>query len=313
MLQAYKNPMEDFEIDVKKSISDFMAGYSCETTPEAARKTTQFRALLEAGSEVYITSLPGAILSETVETALKLRNEGLVPVPHIAARSITDATMLNDLLDQLVSEAAVDEVLLIGGGLNSPIGDFSDTMQLLETGLFDRFNINRINVAGHPEGSPDISDEYILAALAWKNAFAERTGADMQIVTQFCFESAPIIAWDKAIQAAGNRLPIRIGLPGLATIKTLINYARSCGVGPSMRFLTRQARNLTKLLTVAEPDRLVAELAAYQSNTPSCGIVGAHMFPLGGLKRTAAWSNAVAQGRFELKNKGGFSVNAEIR
>ena len=308
MSLAYECTAEEMETDIKQSIAGFMRHYSCETTPAAARKIAHFSDYLTPGTPVFITCLPGSDFSETLETAVKLKNQGFIPVPHIAARGISNARKLNDNLNRLVAEAGITGVLLIGGGFDAPVGEFSDTMQLLETGLFDRHGITHINVAGHPEGSPDISEEDILKALAWKNAFAERTGAHVQIVTQFCFDSAPIIAWDKAIQAQGNKLPIRIGLPGLATIKTLIAYARSCGVGNSMRFLTRQARNVTKLLSVSAPDKLVADLAAYKANDPACGIVSAHMFPLGGLKCTTNWANAVAAGRFELNHKDGFDI-----
>jgi len=308
MSLAYECTVEEMEADIKQSIAGFMANYSCETTPAAARKIGRFGDYLKPGTSVFITFLPGSDFSETLETARNLKSEGFVPVPHIAARGISSKAALADSLKQLVGEAGVNQVLLIGGGLDTPIGEFSDTMQLLETGIFDHYGITHINVAGHPEGSPDIRDEDILKALAWKNDFAQRTGARVEIVTQFCFDAAPIIAWDKAIQAQGNTLPIRIGLPGLATIKTLIAYAKSCGVGNSMRFLTRQARNVTKLLSVSAPDKLVADLAAYKASDPACGIVSAHMFPLGGLKRTTAWSNAVADGRFQLNRKGGFDV-----
>ena len=310
MSLAYECNVEVMETDIKQSIASFMTNYSCETTPAAAQKIGSFQSLLAPGTSVFITFLPGSDFSETIVTAKNLKNEGFVPVPHIAARGVTNANDLDDRLNRLVGEAGVNEVLLIGGGYDTPVGEFSDTMQLLETGLFDTHGINNINVAGHPEGSPDISDADILKALAWKNAFAERTGAQIQIVTQFCFDAAPIIAWDKAIQAEGNKLPIRIGLPGLATIKTLIAYARSCGVGNSMRFLTRQARNVTRLLSVSAPDKLVAELVAYKVEDPACGIVSAHLFPLGGLKRTTTWSNAVVDGRFALDAKGGFKVDA---
>jgi methylenetetrahydrofolate reductase (NADPH) len=116
----------------------------------------------------------------------------------------------------------------------TPIGEIADTMQLLETGILDRHGIRTIGVAGHPEGCPDIPDQAIRAALAWKNAFAQRTGAELYLVTQFCFEAEPIIRWDQAIQAEGNRLPIHIGIP-LATI-TRAGHAKACGIGPSMRF-----------------------------------------------------------------------------
>jgi len=310
MSLAYECNVEAMETDIKQSIASFMTSYSCETTPAAAQKIGSFQSLLAPGASVFITFLPGTDFSDTIETAKNLKNEGFVPVPHIAARGVANMSDLDQRLNRLTGEAGVNEVLLIGGGYDTPVGEYSDTMQLLETGLFDAYDISHINVAGHPEGSPDINDEDILKALGWKNAFALRTGAHVQIVTQFCFDAAPIIAWDRAIQAEGNTLPIRIGLPGLATIKTLIAYAKSCGVGNSMRFLTRQARNVTKLLSVSAPDKLVADLATYKAENPACGIVSAHMFPLGGLKRTTTWSNAVVDGRFELDAKGGFKVDA---
>ena len=133
----------------------------------------------------------------------------------------------------------VEDVVALGGAVNRPVGEYESSMQLLETGLFDKHGIKRIGVAGHPEGSPDISDKGLAEALTWKNAFAERSDAYVYLATQFCFEAAPIIAWDQAIREAGNRLPIHIGIPGLATLKTLINHAKACGIGPSMRVLTR--------------------------------------------------------------------------
>ena len=244
---------------------------------------------------------------------MRLRDEGFNPVPHFAARSIPSRAFFENSLARLAGDAGIDQVLLIGGALNKPVGEFTDTMQLLDTGLFDKYRIARIGIAGHPEGSPDIPDAQARAALAWKNAFAERTGASMYIVTQFCFEAAPVIAWDKRIQAEGNRLPVYIGIPGLASLKALIGHAKACGVGPSMRFLTRQARNVTRLLTVSAPDRLVAELAAYRAGDPQCGIHGVHVYPLGGLKKSARWAQAVVDARFEMREDGrGFEVDAAL-
>jgi methylenetetrahydrofolate reductase (NADPH) len=189
------------------------------------------------------------------------------------------------------------------------VGEITDTMQLLATGLLDKHGIKKIGIAGHPEGSPDIPDEAIKQALAWKNDFAKRTDAEMYVVTQFCFESEPIIEWDRRIQAEGNRLPVHIGIPGLATVKTLMAHARACGIGPSMRFITRQAMNVAKLLTVSAPDQLVAELAAYKASDPRCGIQSAHVFPLGGLKKSADWAYAIADGNFAFDAKsGGFCI-----
>ncbi len=297
----------------KRQIIDFMTGFTAETTPGSAAKTPDYREHLRPGTVVYITFLAGSDFDDTIAVAKRLRGEGFLPVPHFAARSIPDAAFLDDKLARLAGEAGLEQVLVIAGAVDRPVGDFSDTMQLLETGLFDKHGIRRFGVAGHPEGSPDISDRAISEALAWKNEFAERSGAELYVLTQFCFEAGPVIAWDRRIRAQGNRLPIHIGVPGLATIKTLLAHARACGIGPSMKFLTHQARNLTKLMTVSTPDRLVTDLAAYKASDPGCGIVGAHLYPLGGLRRSAKWSYAVTEGAFTMNRDGtGFAVDIDL-
>ena len=297
----------------KQSIIDLLSSFTTETTPAAAARIADYRAHLRPGATVFITFLPGSSFADTIAVAVRLRREGFNPVPHLAARSVPSRAFLDESLARLTDAAGVDQVLLIGGALDQPLGEFSNTMQLLDSGLFDRYGITRIGVAGHPEGSPDIPDAQLRAALAWKNAFAERTGASLYVVTQFCFEAAPVIAWDRRIRAEGSRLPVYIGIPGLASLKALIGHARACGVGPSMRFLTRQARSVARLLRISAPDRLVTALAAYHATDPGCGIHGVHVYPLGGLKKSARWAQAVIDGRFEMREDGqGFEVDVSL-
>lgn len=298
---------------VSQRIVDFVRGFSIETTPGSALKIPDYRAYLRPGTTVAVTFLPGSDFADTVRTARRLRDEGFEPAPHFAARSILGRRDFELYLKRLRDEAGVRQVVALGGAMDPQVGEFDSAMQLLETGLFDKYGIETIGLAGHPEGSPDISDTALAQALTWKNAFAERSDAAFYIATQFCFEAAPIIAWDRAIRAAGNRLPIHIGVPGLATLKTLINHAKACGVGPSMRVLTRQARNIAKLMTVNAPDRLITELAHYRASDRDCGIAKVHVYPLGGLRRSARWTYGVVDGDFTLKRDGkGFTVNREI-
>jgi len=295
----------------EQSVQGLVAGFSTEVTPGSAAKIGSFHDHLREGTTVYITFLPGSDFADTVRVAKRLREEGFEPVPHFAARSIANKTALNDHLSRVVGEAGVDHVLCIAGAVDSPVGDFTDSMQILDTGLFDQHGIRQIAVAGHPEGSPDMSDEAIMAALDWKNAYSQKTDAKMYLVTQFVFESGPITRWDQRLQQEGNTLPIRIGIPGLATIKTLLMHAKACGIGPSMKYLTRQAKNITRLMTINTPDVLIRELAIHSESNPDSGIVGIHMYPLGGLRRSAIWSYAVADGLFELNSKGGLDVGAD--
>lgn len=298
---------------MKQQIIDFVSGFTIETTPGSALKIPDYREHLRPGTKVAVTFLPGSDFADTIATAKRLKEEGFQPLPHFAARSIVSAAVMEENLKKLQAEVGVEEVVALGGAVDTPLGTFESSMDLLETGLFDKYGIREIGVAGHPEGSPDISAQGLKDAITWKNAFAERTGAKLYIATQFCFEAAPIIAWDRLIQAEGNKLPIHIGVPGLATIKTLLNHAKACGVGPSMRFLTRQAMNIAKLMTVNAPDKLIMDLAQYRAEDPNCGIDRVHMYPLGGLRRSAAWSYAVVDGDFAMDSKGkGFKVTRDI-
>jgi len=311
--QGNPNPHTDPRADRKREILDFVDGFTIETTPGSALKIPDYRDYLRPGTSVSVTFLPGSDFADTVTTTKRLKDEGFKPAPHFAARSIPSRAAFEANLKRLQDEVGVEEVVALGGAVNNPVGEYESSMQLLETGLFDKYGVKRIGLAGHPEGSPDISDKGLAEALTWKNAFAERSDADFYLATQFCFEAAPIIAWDKAIQDAGNRLPIHIGIPGLATLKTLINHAKACGIGPSMRVLTRQAKNITKLLNVKAPDRLVCELAYYRAHEPDCGIRRVHVYPLGGLRRSAQWIYAVADGEFTLGKDGrSFTVDKAI-
>ena len=297
----------------KQQVIDFLTGFSVETTPGAAAKTPDYRDHLRQGAVVAVTFLPGSDFADTIATAKRLKDEGFEPAPHFAARSIPSRGALEDYLKRLQGEVGVTQVVALGGAVSHPLGPFESSMSMLETGLFDRYGIETIGVAGHPEGSPDISEKGLAAALEWKNAFAERSGAALYIATQFCFEAAPIIAWEQRLRAAGITLPLYIGLPGLATLRSLIGHARTCGVGPSVSFLKRQARSVARLLTVSAPDELVGALADYRASDPDCAIAGVHVYPLGGLKKSARWCYAAANGQLTLNPLGnGFQVHVEL-
>lgn len=283
-----------------RDVITLIDGFSVETTPASAARVAAFADHLAPGTTVNVTFLPDSAIDDTIAVAARLRAEGFEPVPHIAARSIADAAMLDRALGRLKDEAGVTRALVIAGGRVRPMGAFASSLELLATGLFETHGIRKIGVAGHPEGSPDIDETALKDALLWKNRFAAERGVEMYIETQFCFDAAAIIAWDRKIRGWGNTLPIHLGVPGLATLKTLLKFAQMSGIGPSIRVLTRQARNLAKLMLVQAPDRLILDLAAYKAGDPECGIEKLHFYPFGGLAKTAAWANAVAAGDFTV-------------
>lgn len=275
------------------ALTAFARGYSIEVMPRTAAEIDDFRALLPAGSRVYIAHIDATPINDMVATAARLRTQGFVPMPHFPARSIPDAATLADWIARYSGEAGVTQALVLAGGIARPRGDFHCSMQLLETGLFDKAGFDRLHVAGHPEGSRDIDpgggEAGMMAVLGWKQAFSRRTDARMAIVTQFAFEAGPVIAWADRVRAAGVDLPIHLGVAGPAKLQTLLKYAIACGVGPSLSVLQRRARDVSRLVVPFTPDEFLGDLARAATTRPDFPIQGVHFFPLGGIKTNAAW------------------------
>jgi methylenetetrahydrofolate reductase (NADPH) len=288
--------MKEFKKVNIQNIKKATEGWSIETTPKAALKIENFADYLPPNTTVNVTCLPGSDPIETIQTAEQLKNDGMNAVPHIAARSLVDHNELDILLKELVSKASVTEVLIIGGGGKKQIGQFSDSMAVIKTGLLQKHGITKIGVAGHPEGSADISDEKLKTALLEKNEIAKAEGLDMYVETQFCFDPEIVLNWERRIRMDGNKLPVHVGIPGPATIKALFRFARLSGIGNSMSFLTKQARNVTKLLTIQSPDALLSGLSKGIEKDKNCLIENFHFYPFGGFAETASYINSIMTG-----------------
>lgn len=302
------NQMTAITDSTAPAVSSLMSNFSIEVVPGSASKIKDFREYLRPNTRVYVTSLMGADFADTISVCKKLRDDGMYPVPHFAARGISSKKILEDNLARITAEAGVDAVLAIAGANKKPVGELSDSMAMLETGLFDKYGIASIGVAGHPEGSPDMCRDSIKSAGYWKNDFANQTDANMYLITQFIFDAQPVIDWLERIKNGGNKLPVVVGIPGLATLKSLVGHAKACGIGPSMTVLMKQAKNIHKLMTLQTPDKLLLDLANYKSQNPDCGLERIHVYPLGGMARSAEWSNAVSDGDLEMQSNG-FKVN----
>ncbi len=278
-------------VSAPNALGAFLDSVSIEVMPRTAAGVEDFRTLLPAGTRVYVAHIDGTPISDMVACAARLRREGFEPMPHFPARLIASKAVLLDWVNRYKGEAGVNQALLLGGGVNTPAGDYTSAMQMLESGAFDGFA--HLHVAGHPEGNRDIDadggDHIAMEALALKQDWAARSDAKMAIVTQFCFEPEPVIAWVNKLAALGIHLPVHIGVAGPAKLQTLVKYAIACGVGPSLRVLQRRARDVTKLLLPFGPGDFLHALAAHKAANPSFGIESVHFFPLGGIKASAAW------------------------
>ena len=270
------------------NIKNILKGYSIETTPNVYTKYGKFSDLVPLENSIYVTYLPDEDATKVIETCKKLTEEGYNSIPHLPARTMKSFSDLEKYVGSLSEIAGCKKILVIGGG-GKIRGNITSSMDVLKTDILSRFNFQEVGLAGHPEGSPDISENEINKAIIEKNAFALNSDLKLYLATQFFFESSTLINWEKKLDSLNNKLEIHAGIPGPATLKTLVGYATSCGIGNSIRFLSKQALNITKLATTKTPDKLLADLAEYKQMNPNTKLAKLHFYAFGGIKKTSEW------------------------
>ena len=283
---------------ISENIERFLGNYSIEVMPRTADKITNFRDILPKNTRVYIAHIEGTPIEDMVTTAKRLAEEGFPTMPHFPARIIKDKATLNEWISQYQGEAGVDQALILAGGVSKPHGEYESSMDLLETGLFDKAKFKNLHIAGHPEGNKDIDPvggtKNVDSALNWKQNFKNTTDAKMAIATQFCFDANTVISWAENLKKDGIDIPIHIGISGPAKLQTLLKFSIQCGIGPSMKVLTKRAKDITKLLLPYKPTEILEGLAAYKLKDPDLNIEQVHFFPIGGVKQTADFAREIS-------------------
>jgi len=215
--------------------------------------------------DVYITMLPGNDYREVVNKATEIAKSGFNPVPHFPARSIKNYAELKDFVTRC-KDGGIKQALVIGGSAQ-PIGDFHCSLQLLETGLFEGW---KIGIAGHPDGSPDISDSNLEKAMIDKKLYAD------YIITQWCLDFRPIVEF-----ISKQTLPVHIGITGPLKISSLLKFANIVGAKNSINFLKSNITKAVDLLKPKDPNDIIKKLKGSTENF--------HIYTFGGLKETNKW------------------------
>ena len=89
---------------------------------------------------MYLTFLPNAPWAETVAVARTVKEAGMRPVPHLAARAVPDRAALRRMLAEL-TDVGVEDVLVLAGSLATPVGEFHEAAQMLDSGLLEEAGI----------------------------------------------------------------------------------------------------------------------------------------------------------------------------
>lgn len=272
---------------------ELLRGVSIELSAREHGGEQLCRGFLAPGTPVYVNFAPDDSYHAVVETAARLKRAGFCPVPHVATRYLTGLTQLDDFLARSVG-AGVDRVLVIAGDLDRPAGPFHSSLELIETGLLAKRGIRSVAIAGYPEGHPKIATAALDAALAAKLRLLQSDGIAPYIVTQFCFDAAPIIGWLARLRGMGVSVPVRVGLAGPASIATLAKFAMRCGIGNSLLALVGGQTSIARLLIESGPEKVIHALAV--ADPAHVDIAGLHLFTFGGVARTGKWLRAITEG-----------------
>jgi methylenetetrahydrofolate reductase (NADPH) len=277
----------------RAELAALLRGYSIEVTARGATAAEVCLAHLASGTEVYVAFTPRDTHHGIVDTASRLHAAGFVPVPHVTARNLASFTQLNHFLARLAGEAGVTRALVLGGDADRPTGPYHSSLQALETGLFQRHGIRRIGLACYPEAHRKVETAVLDEALAAKLDLVRGAGLEAWLVSQFCFEAAPIVRLAQRLRARGVDAPLRVGLAGPADLRRLWKYGLYCGIGNSIRALGSRVDAVANLLARRTPDPVVADLAKALRRDPGLKIAGIHVFTFGGVAGAADWANAI--------------------
>ena len=275
------------------SVVRLLRGVSLEATFPRQAELDAARQILPPGTRLYLSLPPSHAPAELGRLAVQVRMAGFEPVPHIAARAFTSRDDAHDLFARLNGEAGVTRALVIAGDADRPAGPFADARSLIESGLFECNGFTALGIAGYPDGHPRISDALLANALAKKVDAIYSHGLSADIVSQFCFDGERMVAWLRQLRYLRVDVPVKLGVVGPVSLRTLLHYALKCGV----RTAAKGARNMpaVQLFPDSRPDRMLKTLS--QITALSSGSVTVHVFSFGGLLKTARWVAAAAAGK----------------
>ena len=238
---------------------------------------------LPSGMYLAVTCSPTKGVDETLELSEKLIGRGFKVTPHIASKCVSGEKHLETIIKKL-DELGIKSIFVPGGDRPEPMGDFNNALDLLKALKKLGHNLNKIGMAAHPEGHPDVSDEILMEALEEKKDLADF------IVTQMCFDAEILNDWMNQIQKKGIELPVWVGLPGVIERGRLLKTSLRIGVGDSLRFLRKKSQVATELMksSIYNPDDLVRDITE-QIDINDSKLAGYHIYCFNQIETTEKW------------------------
>ncbi|MFE2427921.1 methylenetetrahydrofolate reductase [Streptomyces sp. NPDC059373] len=270
------------------AVTDLLDDFSLEITGKDVAELQKARATIPPGTRINVTFLGNEDLRLRLEAAREVKRLGFVPVPHIAARRLPSLAALEEFLAALQADGTADSVFVVGGDPATPHGPYQDSLGVIRSGLLEQYGVRHVGISGYPEGHPAIGETRLWTALEEKHAALARRHLSAGVITQFGFDTGPVLDWLAQARKRGIGLPVRIGVPGPAGVRRLLGYATRFGIGTSASIAKKYGLSLTNLVGTAGPDRFIRALA-HGYDPQRHGPIKLHFYTFGGLKTTSQW------------------------
>jgi methylenetetrahydrofolate reductase (NADPH) len=274
---------------------ELLADCSLEVAGKDTGGLEHARTVLPPGTRFEVAFVDSEDLAARMRTTRAIMRSGFVPVPVIAARRLESRGTLRQYLAELRAAGAGGRVVLVGGDPPRPHGPYPDAASVIASGALERHGVREVSVAGHPGGHPAVSDAGLWQAIAAKTAALEQHGLRAGVVTQFGFDAAQVLAWLADLRARGLTVPVRVGVPGPATVRALLAGAAKCDVSVSAPVAREYGFSLDDPTGTAAPGRFIRALAAGYDERLH-GAVKLHFTTFSGVAATADWINQVRRG-----------------
>jgi len=274
--------------DPHQTLCALLNNYSLEMTAKEVPQLEEAADIIPKGTKIPVTFLPGETFDMRVAAAKRVKELGFLPIPHLSARRLASQEELEGYLAKLQQEVGTDHAFVVAGDPPQPLGPYQDALAIIQSGLLAKYGIRRVGISGYPEGHKEIGNDKLWQATRDKRLAILEQGHDFAVVTQFGFDSEPMLSWLEQVRQQGVEALVRIGVPGPASVKRLLAFASRCGVGTSAKVVMKYGMSVTKLLSNAGPDKLIEQFAAGYDPAKH-GEVLLHFYPFGGMKASAEW------------------------
>jgi methylenetetrahydrofolate reductase (NADPH) len=257
------------------------ARYEVLPTPSAEEKLLEH---VPRERTITITASPSKGLEATFELAERLNGHGYDVVPHVAARMVSGRTELSEIADRLTGKGITK--VFVPGGDADPVGDFPDSLSMLEDLKEIGSPFAHVGVTGYPESHPTISDDLTVQSMWDKRRYATH------VVSNLTFDPDAMRDWVRRLRARGITMPLLVGVPGPVERTKLLAMATKIGVGDSTRFLVKHKGTFARL---AAPGGFTGqrflEQCAPAFVDPGSLVEGLHVFTFNQIAATEAWRN----------------------